>query len=168
MRIKKITPIVSIMIGLFAVLIISFSCSRSGNNDHPGHATGGHADEPAGHMDNADADSHHEADQMQAASPSGKVVDGVRVVQVKARKFEFEPASITVRQDEKVHLEVTSEDVMHGIGIEGYDISRKLPPKETQLIEFTADKPGRHHFHCSVYCGSGHGNMHGELVVIPN
>ena len=55
---------------------------------------------------------------------------------------------------------------MHGIGIEGYDINRKLPPNETQVIEFTAGKPGKHPFHCSVYCGKGHADMQGELVIV--
>jgi heme/copper-type cytochrome/quinol oxidase subunit 2 len=107
------------------------------------------------------------AETMHAAELTGKLSDGVRVIELKARKFAFDPAAVIVKQGEKVRLRVTSEDVMHGIDIADYDIDRKLPPNETQVIEFTAGKPGRHHFHCSVFFGSGHGDMHGELVVLP-
>jgi nitrosocyanin len=99
-------------------------------------------------------------------SPSGELVDGVRVVEVAARKFEFDPATIVVREGERVRLKVTSKDVTHGIGIEAYNIDRKLEPGRSETIEFTADKAGRHHFYCTVYCGSGHGDMHGLLVVL--
>lgn len=170
MRSKKIAPVVGIMIALFAVLLFAFSCSRSGDQndggDHAGHepAAGDHAGGPSDHMDDVREDRHE--GEMYARSPSGEIVDGVRVVEVKARQFEFVPATIVVRQGERVRLKVTSEDVTHGIAIEAFAVDRKLPPNETQVIELTADKLGTHHFHCSVYCGKGHSDMHGELVVI--
>ncbi len=122
-----------------------------------------------GHMEQGDHehDDSGIAETMQAAEPTGTLTDGVRVIELKARKFAFDPATVIVKQGEKIRLRVTSEDVMHGINIADYDIDRKLPPNETQVIEFTAGKPGKHHFHCSVFCGSGHGDMHGELVVLP-
>ena len=92
--------------------------------------------------------------------------EGVRVVDVQAGKFAFDPAEIVVKQGETVRLNVTSEDVTHGFGLADYDIDRKLPPNETVTIEFTADKTGTHHFHCTVYCGPGHEQMHGKLVVL--
>ena len=98
-------------------------------------------------------------------SPSGALKNGVRVVEVKARRYEFDPGTIVVKQGEKVRLEVTSEDVDHGISIPGYDIDQELPPKKTETIEFTADKAGTFPFHCSVYCGGGHSKMVVRLVV---
>jgi len=108
-----------------------------------------------------------QAGEEHAPELTGRVVEGVRVVRVAVRQFEFDPAKIVVREGERVRLELTSEDVNHGIVIEDYGVDRKLLPGKTELVEFTADKPGTHHFHCSVYCGSGHGDMHGELVVLP-
>ena len=98
--------------------------------------------------------------------PSGVLKDDRRIVKMKARRFEFEPDRIVVKKDETVRLEVTSEDVTQGINIEGYDINRELKPDRTETINFTADKKGQFHFHCSVYCGKGHSDMHGELIVI--
>jgi len=109
-------------------------------------------------------DGHDEGAEKLALS--GILKDGVRVVKMTARQFEFIPNKVVVKQNEKVRLEVTSEDVQHGIVIEEYDINRTVNPGKTETIIFTADKPGKHHFHCSVYCGEGHSEMHGELLVL--
>ena len=99
-------------------------------------------------------------------------VDGIRMI---ADYWSFEPSTITVKKGETVRLVITSVSnwmpmmpIMypnHGIDIEGYDIDYLLPVGETVKIEFVADKAGEFHFHCSVYCGMGHENMHGELIV---
>lgn len=123
----------------------------------------------------APAHAHGEHEQEAGAAPhdagagelalSGEVREGVRVVPIAARRFEFDPATVVVKPGEMVRLEVASEDVTHGIAIEAYGIDRALEPGKTEVIEFTADKPGEHHFHCSVYCGGGHADMHGTLIV---
>lgn len=167
MRQKKVMPVSIGVIAVLAVVLFAFSCDRSA--DH--HMDGDHMmDDNEMHHEGEDEhmhDEHGEADTTGAADPSGTVVDGTRVVQVKARQFEFDPATIVVRQGESVRLEVTSQDVTHGLSIEGYDINEQLPPNETVAIEFTAGEPGAHHMHCSVYCGEGHEDMHGELRVLP-
>ena len=89
-------------------------------------------------------------------------------IRVIARKFEFSPKSITVSKGERVKLVVTSEDVDHGIAIDAYNIDVKLTAKQTKTIEFTADREGRFRFYCSVFCGDGHPEMAGELVVTPD
>lgn len=122
---------------------------------HDNHAGHGHGDHDGSHMDYASMD------------PSGRLVDGTRVVEVEARQFEFDPSTIVVGQGETVRLELTSADVTHGFRLSDYDIDRELPPGEPQTVEFTATKVGRHHFHCSVPCGEGHDRMHGELIVKP-
>lgn len=155
--------IVAAVIVVFGALaIFGFGRSwwgHSGNGDHHGDA--GHGQVGGNGHHDAQGDHHDGVPEL-----SGDLVNGVRVVDVAARKFEFAPATIVVRQGENVRLRVTSEDVTHGIGIEAYGIDRKLEPDSTETIEFTADRPGRHHFHCSVYCGTGHGDMHGELRVL--
>ncbi len=117
-------------------------------------------------------DSHegNHADHNQPAtseSLSGSVQDGVRVVQIMASRFKFEPSTVVVAQGEKIRLEVASTDVPHGITIPDMNIDRRLEPNKTEAIDLTADKAGTFHFHCSVWCGEGHDRMHGELVVLP-
>ena len=100
------------------------------------------------------------------AELSGEVLDGVRVVEVEAKRYKFIPSTIVVKAEEPVRLEVTATDVEHGIDIEGMDIDVRLPVGETQTIEFTPEQPGDHHVHCSVFCGPGHGDMHATLIVV--
>lgn len=91
--------------------------------------------------------------------------DTVKEFTITARQFEFEPATITVKQGDKVRLKVTSTDVEHGFSIKEYNINKNLRPGKTETIEFVADKAGEFEFRCSVYCGSGHPNMEGKLIV---
>jgi heme/copper-type cytochrome/quinol oxidase subunit 2 len=93
--------------------------------------------------------------------------NGVRVVKVEAKKYEFVPKQIVVRLGEQVRLEVTSTDVTHGLAIPEYKIDRKLEPGKAEMITFTADKAGSFAFDCSVFCGLGHGEMEGRLEVLP-
>ena len=96
---------------------------------------------------------------------SGKEIDGVREIRLEAFQFGFKPEVIVVKKGERVRLVAKSTDVTHGIAIAAFDVSQALPPNEDKTIEFTADKVGEFHFHCSVYCGTGHGKMHGKLIV---
>jgi len=99
--------------------------------------------------------------------PSGKVVDAVRVVKVTARKYQFEPSSIVVRQGESVRLELTSADVTHGFALPAYFIDVRIEPGKTREVNFVATDPGTYGFACSVFCGIGHTGMKGTLVVTP-
>jgi cytochrome c oxidase subunit 2 len=86
-------------------------------------------------------------------------------IKVTARKFEFIPKKITVRRGEPVRLVVTSEDVNHGIAIEGLNIDKAVKARATEVIEFTPAQEGKFRIFCSVFCGDGHPDMEGELVV---
>jgi cytochrome c oxidase subunit II len=88
-----------------------------------------------------------------------------REIRVTARKFEFQPKTITVRKGEAVRLVITSEDVDHGFALQGYNIEATIKAKQTKVIEFTADREGKFAFACSVFCGDGHDDMTGELIV---
>lgn len=162
---RQKSAVVAVLVVALVLLgaLVAYGLMRSSRHD--GHMMAAteerHEHEREHAHDRGEAGEHHGE-----PSPSGKLLGGVRVIEMVARQFEFEPATLVVKQGEKVRLEVTSEDVTHGIGIEAYDIDRSLEPGKTEVIEFTADKAGSHHFHCSVYCGSGHGDMHGELIVL--
>lgn len=82
-----------------------------------------------------------------------------------AKNWEFQPETITVNEGDTVRLSVESVDVTHGISIPEFGINENLEPGKTTTIEFIADKKGNFPFFCSVYCGSGHGNMRGSLIV---
>jgi cytochrome c oxidase subunit 2 len=87
------------------------------------------------------------------------------VVQITARKYRFEPATITVRKGERVRFEVTALDTTHGIEIKEFGVKRELKKGQMEVIEFTPDHSGTFPIKCSKFCGLGHGKMKGTLVV---
>lgn len=91
--------------------------------------------------------------------------DSAREIRITARKFEFLPRTITVRRGEPVRLVVTSEDVDHGFALKDFNVKETIKAKQTKVIELTPDREGKFSFSCSVYCGAGHDEMTGELIV---
>ena len=100
-----------------------------------------------------------------AADVSGNLENGVRVIQMKAFQFGFDPNPVVVNEGEKVKLVVTSTDVTHGFSIAEFGVNVQLFPGRPTIIDFTADKSGTFIFYCSVPCGSGHSSMRGRLIV---
>lgn len=88
-----------------------------------------------------------------------------RVVQVTAKKFEFSPGEITVKKGEPLVLELTSEDRLHGFYLPDFGVEAKIKPGSVTRLSFTPDKTGKFNFACDVFCGSGHEDMAGILIV---
>ncbi|MFA4889031.1 MAG: cupredoxin domain-containing protein [Candidatus Omnitrophota bacterium] len=108
---------------------------------------------------------HQQKKEGEEFELSGKLENGIRIIEVKASRYKFEPDPIVVRLGEKVRLIVTSTDVAHGIAIQEFNVKLSVPAGETERIEFIADKQGEFHAYCSVYCGPGHGHMHASFIV---
>ncbi len=100
--------------------------------------------------------------------PMGTVKDGTRRIHVASMQFEFMPTQIIVREGEPVKLLVTTTDVRHGLAIPAFDVDTVVYKDKTNTLTFTPDKPGRFPIHCSVFCGTGHASMEGELIVVPS
>jgi len=171
-----------VVLGVSAVLVaclLVFAAMRRGVDRKPVYVDEDDAKEEQKAADGHSGHDHGEAEEKQDdgdGSPaeqqdegelSGSLQDGIRVVEMTAKQFSFDPATVLVRSGEKVRLKVTSTDVTHGIAIDDFGVDQKLPPQETKVITFTAGEPGTHEFHCSVFCGSGHGDMTGEIIVRP-
>jgi len=88
-----------------------------------------------------------------------------REIKVTARKFEFQPKTITAQKGERIKLVITSEDVDHGFSLKDFAINETIKARQTKVIELTLDRAGKFEFACSVFCGEGHEEMTGELVV---
>ena len=89
----------------------------------------------------------------------------VKSFDVVAKQFEFVPGTITVKKGDTVRLKITSADVEHGIGIPEFGVNQTIPAGETVTVEFVASKTGTFEFKCNVFCGEGHREMAGKLVV---
>ena len=89
-----------------------------------------------------------------------------RVIDVVAKRFAFEPAQVEVTEGERVRLVVTSADGVHGVEIKKFKVGRTVPRGgEAVTIDFVASTPGQFPILCSEYCGDGHEDMKGMLVV---
>lgn len=95
------------------------------------------------------------------------VVTDSEVVEIDmtAKQWEFDPGTITVKQGQKVKLNIKSIDVAHGFALPDFGVSQRLDPGKEVTVEFTADKKGTFTFFCNVVCGAGHRDMKGALVV---
>jgi cytochrome c oxidase subunit 2 len=82
-----------------------------------------------------------------------------RHIDVVAKRFEFQPAEITVKKGEPVVITFKSQDVSHGIRFKELDLQAKIDKGSTADLSFTPDKTGDFIGHCSTFCGSGHGGM---------
>ncbi len=89
-----------------------------------------------------------------------------RVIEVVASKFAFEPARIEVTEGERIRLVVTSADGVHGIGIKKFKVEKLVPRGgEAVTMDFVASAVGTFPIVCSEYCGKGHDEMKGALIV---
>jgi cytochrome c oxidase subunit 2 len=89
-----------------------------------------------------------------------------RTVEVIARRFTFEPAVIEAVEGERLRILVRSGDGLHGFEIKKFKVSKEIPRGgEPVVIEFTANEQGSFPILCSLFCGDGHDDMKGTLVV---
>lgn len=91
----------------------------------------------------------------------------VHEIKISAKKYEYSPGEIRVKQGEHVRLLITATDRKHGFEIKELGIKTELEKGKETVVEFTADKPGVFQIKCSSWCGFGHGGMRAELVVEP-
>jgi cytochrome c oxidase subunit 2 len=91
-----------------------------------------------------------------------------RFFEIKAKKFSYSPNIIKVNKGDLVRIRLISEDVTHGLFLDGYGLNTTTYPGQEGYLEFIADKPGRFSFRCSVTCGEFHPYMIGYLIVEPN
>ena len=89
-----------------------------------------------------------------------------RVVEVVVKRFAFEPATIEAVEGERLRVLVRSADGPHGFEIKRFKVSKEIPRgTEPVAIEFTASEVGTFPILCSLFCGDGHADMKGALVV---
>jgi cytochrome c oxidase subunit 2 len=109
---------------------------------------------------------HRESSGRDAPRPGAAQQAAPRTIEVRARRFAFEPSLVEVTVGEPVRLLVRSDDGVHGFAVERLGINREIPRGGTAVtIDFVATEAGRFPIVCSEYCGSGHEEMTGMLAV---
>jgi cytochrome c oxidase subunit 2 len=98
--------------------------------------------------------------------PAGAEPAGPLRVELTAKRYAFQPAEITVRKGQPVELVVRSADVAHGLRVRELNLDIKINKGSIAGVNFTPDKVGTFVGHCSVFCGSGHGQMTLTIHVV--
>ncbi len=78
----------------------------------------------------------------------------------------FANTTITVHKDDTIILRIKSLDVTHGFGLEEFNVNVVIAPGQVTEVEFVASKTGTYTFFCTVFCGTGHPNHKGTLIVV--
>jgi cytochrome c oxidase subunit 2 len=86
-------------------------------------------------------------------------------IRISARKFEYHPAKVTTKVGQPVVLVLTSEDRIHGFKMPDFGIRTDIMPGQETRVSLTPGKVGSFAFLCDVFCGDGHEDMEGTLVV---
>lgn len=76
----------------------------------------------------------------------------------------FNDLKLTVTKGDIIVLKIKNLDVPHGFGLDEFGINTVTPPGEI-TIRFTATQEGQFTFYCTVFCGTGHPNHKGILIV---
>jgi cytochrome c oxidase subunit 2 len=88
-----------------------------------------------------------------------------REIHITAKKFDFTPSTITLKKGEPVVLVLSSQDRKHGFNLRTFGIRADVNPGATTTIRFTPNKAGKFTFSCDIFCGEGHEDMTGTIVV---
>ncbi len=89
----------------------------------------------------------------------------VREIQISAKKFEFTPNEIQAVSGVPLVLKLTSTDQPHGFAIPELNVRADIKPGQTTEVKITPQAPGVLHFYCDVFCGTGHDDMGGKIIV---
>ncbi len=99
-------------------------------------------------------------------STTGNAVVSVKEVKITAYQFGFEPSVVTLKKGEPVRLTFTSKDIVHSVALFDFGKSTKeFGPGESVSIDLIPDKTGKFIYQCSTYCGGGHSDMLGTIIV---
>lgn len=90
---------------------------------------------------------------------------GDRVVPIKVKRFEYMPKEVTLRKGVPVVLELQSLDVPHGFNLPDLGVRADVIPGQTTRVRIVPKQTGRFVFHCDIFCGTGHEELEGAIVV---
>ena len=87
------------------------------------------------------------------------------VIKITAKKFEYSPSSIKIKKGIPVILELTSLDSLHGFNCPKLGVRTNIEPGKVNRVRILAQKAGVYEFHCDIFCGDGHEDMYGKIIV---
>lgn len=93
--------------------------------------------------------------------------DARRVFAIRAREFRFDPATIEVRENDLVVIELDADDIPHSFVVDAYRIIKRASPRRPARFEFRADRVGTFAYYCNLTADERCKGMRGQLIVQP-
>lgn len=87
------------------------------------------------------------------------------VIRISAKKFEYSPREIVLKKGVPMVFELTSLDRVHGFNLPDFKTRADAVPGMVTRVRLVPDKTGAFEFFCDVFCGDGHEEMSGKIVV---
>lgn len=103
-----------------------------------------------------------------APLPVQSIAAQERTFRIDARQFAYSPSELRVNTGDSVTIQLVSNDVVHGLYVDGYNVSVEADPGQTTTLTFVANQPGSFRFRCNITCGAMHPFMIGKLTVGSN
>lgn len=94
-----------------------------------------------------------------------KIDDQLYEVYLVARMWTFDPEEIEITAGSTVDFYLTSADVVHGFHINEKGVNLMAVPGTINKITTKFEKSGTYRFVCNEFCGNGHQNMMGKIIV---
>lgn len=88
-----------------------------------------------------------------------------RVIPIQVRQFQYSQPEITLAKGVPVTLELTSLDVVHGFNSPDLGIRADVIPGKVTRVRIVPQNAGSFVFRCDHFCGGGHEEMSGTIVV---
>lgn len=88
-----------------------------------------------------------------------------KVIKITAKRFNYTPAEVTLKKGVPVVMEFRTLDVMMGFNLPDFNVRADIVPGKTTRVRLVPDKTGTFIFLCDIFCGSGHEEMNGRLIV---
>lgn len=93
---------------------------------------------------------------------SGAAATGeVKEFTIDATNYDFDIKEIKVNKGDTVKVTLKNSEGLHAVKFNGYN--KEVKGDET--ISFVANKTGEFEYICSIFCGTGHDDMVGKLIV---
>ncbi len=89
-----------------------------------------------------------------------------KVIRITAKRFNYTPGEVKLKKGVPVVLEFRTKDVLMGFSLPDFGVRADIVPDKTTRVRLVPDKTGTFVFLCDVFCGSGHEEMNGKLIVV--
>lgn len=105
------------------------------------------------------------ADQLPAGVDPSRIPEDVRSVLDTEGQVTFSSPQLHTWVGQPVHVILQSEDVNHALWIPGMRVKQDVLPGRLTDVRFTPVEAGVYRIACAELCGSGHGDMAGQVTA---